>query len=56
MGSVGLSLGVQVLNLGLSKDAVSSLDVATECVPGGWCLHVGVGGGGLVDIGVVDNE
>jgi hypothetical protein len=57
LGSGGLGLRVQVLNLGLTEDAVLrvscccwSLDVRDRC------LHVGVGVGGLVNIGLADDE
>lgn len=57
LGSGGLGLRVQVLNLGLTEDAV--LRVSDCC----WSpdvqsrrLHVGVGVGGLVDVGLADDE
>jgi hypothetical protein len=57
LGSGGLGLRVQVLNLGLTEDAV--LCISSCCWPVyicGGCLHVGVGVGGLVDVGLADDE
>jgi hypothetical protein len=57
LGSGGLGLRVQVLNLGLTEDAV--LCISSYSCPldvDGVCLHVGVGVGGLVDIGLADDE
>lgn len=51
----GLSLGVQVLNLGLTEDA-ATLSVAGPSIEHGFSIHVGVARGRLVDIGLVDDE
>lgn len=58
LGSSGLGGGVQVLNLGLTEDAVKEFGSVCGCcrLMVGECLHVGVAVGGLVDLGGVDNE
>ena len=59
LGSGGLGLGVQVLNLGLTEDAAKSLvkvsPLKLNCLPG-FHIHPAVGVGGTVDLGLVDNE
>jgi hypothetical protein len=52
-GSLGL--GVQVLDLGLTKDAGAG-SVCGACHWNQGSLHVGVAGGRLVDIGLVDDK
>jgi hypothetical protein len=57
LGSGSLSLGVEILDLGLTEDAIA--EAISMCVC--WkestpCLHVGVAGGGLVDFWVVDDK
>lgn len=55
VGRVGLSLRVQVLDLGLTKDAVKrGLEQADGREQSS--LHPGVAGGGLVNLGVVDDK
>jgi hypothetical protein len=57
LGSGGLGLRVQVLNLGLTEDAVLYIsNCGWPLDVGGRCLHVGVGVGGLVDVGLADDE
>lgn len=59
LGSLGLGLGVEVLNLGLTEDAV--LQVSYEFLPSHWVheslnIHPGVAVGALVDVGLGDDE
>lgn len=56
LGSGSLGSGVQVLDLGLTEDAASVLLRRLEHGLSRDCLHPGVAVGGLVDIGVVDDE
>ena len=55
LGSGSLSLGVEILNLGLAEDTVEErqyvINVAVEL-----CLHVGIAVWGFVDFWVVDDE
>lgn len=59
LGGSGLGGGVEVLNLGLTEDAVGDKGQSTV-----YCrlmravsnVHVGVTIGGLVDLGGIDNE
>lgn len=55
LGGGRLGLRVQVLDLGLTEDAVRG---QRRCLPlsTGRDSHVGVAGGGLVDVGLVDDE
>lgn len=58
LSSGGLSLGVQVLDLGLTEDAVDMCKLndrpsSKETVRH---IHPGVAGGRAVDIGLVDDE
>lgn len=58
LGSGSLGLRVQVLNLGLTEDAalrVSCIYLCCRYMDVGY-LHVGVGVGRLVNIGLADNE
>ena len=59
LGSLGLGLGVEVLNLGLTEDAV--LQVSHGFLPSHWVhnlsnIHPGVAVGALVDVGLGDDE
>ena len=59
LGSLGLGLGVEVLNLGLTEDAV--LEVSHRVLPSHWVpkslnIHPGVAVGALVDVGLGDDE
>ena len=57
LGSGSLGLRVQVLNLGLTEDAVFCVsDCCCSLHVYDRCLHVGVGVGGLVDVGLADDE
>ena len=58
LGSLGLGLGVEVLNLGLTEDAVHLVSIIHQ--PGHWSrssnVHPGVAVGALVDVGLRDDE
>lgn len=56
LGGRSLGLGVQVLDLGLTEDASAGSVHVAGCLDSCQCSHVGVAGGGLVDIGLVDDE
>ena len=57
LGSGGLGLRVQVLNLGLTEDAALRVsDCCRSLYVCSQCLHVGVGVGRLVDVGLADDE
>jgi hypothetical protein len=57
LGSGSLGLRVQVLNLGLTEDAVLRIsDCCYSLNVYSRCLHVGVGVGGLVNVGLADDE
>lgn len=58
LGSGGLSLGVQVLDLGLTEDAVEmcKLNDRRSSKESVRHIHPGVAGGRAVDIGLVDDE
>lgn len=56
LGSGGLGSGVQVLDLGLTEDAAELLSKLSNRGGSRNCLHPGVAVGGLVDVGVVDDE
>lgn len=58
LGSGSLGLRVQVLNLGLTEDAALRVSCIYLCCRymDVECLHVGVGVGRLVNIGLADNE
>lgn len=55
LGSRGLGLGVEVLDLGLAKDA-GTCQSATHDDAGAYILHVGVAVGRLVHLRLVDDE
>jgi hypothetical protein len=58
LSSLSLSLGVEVLNLGLTEDAVHRVSIMPP--PGHWYsssnVHPGVAVGALVDVGLRDDE
>lgn len=58
LSSLGLGLGVEVLNLGLTEDAVHLVSIIHQ--PGHWSrssnVHPGVAVGALVDVGLRDDE
>ena len=56
LGGGGLSLGVQVLDLGLAEDADAGSASAMCCNGGVVNSHPGVAGGRLVHVGLVDNK
>lgn len=56
LGGGGLSLGVQILNLGLAEDAATPVSMTTVEENLFESLHPGVATGRLVDVRVVDDE
>jgi hypothetical protein len=57
LGSGSLSLGIEILNFGLTENTIK--DAINTCALRGVygvSLHVGIAGGGLVDFRVVDDE
>jgi hypothetical protein len=56
VGGVGLRLGVEILNFGLSEDALVSLVMYLVRIVRTSNLHPCVARGRLVDIGAVDDE